>query len=68
MSIQLKQDFHIVKELRAASGFSWNDQEEKVTAPRDVWDAYIEVSNALPRTANSRVYFTDTPGLAHNGE
>jgi hypothetical protein len=64
MSIQLKQEFDIVKDLRATSGFKWNDQEQSIRAPREVWDAYIKVSNTLTPRTSSREYFTDTP----NGE
>ncbi|KAI9456700.1 hypothetical protein BJY52DRAFT_1275555 [Lactarius psammicola] len=39
---RLKQEFNIVKELRATSGFRWNNQEQSVTASRDVWDAYVK--------------------------
>ncbi|KAH9001598.1 hypothetical protein EDB92DRAFT_81268 [Lactarius akahatsu] len=39
---RFKQEFNTVKELRAASGFMWNDQEKIVRAPADVWDAYVK--------------------------
>ena len=48
MSIQLKLEFNIVKDLRATFGFSWDDQEQCVRAPREVWDSYTKVDNALP--------------------
>ena len=45
--IQLKTEYDIVKDLRATSGFKWNEQEQSIRAPREVWDAYIKVSNPL---------------------
>ncbi|KAH9042844.1 hypothetical protein EDB84DRAFT_897951 [Lactarius hengduanensis] len=42
MLIQFKNEFSAVQELQAVSGFRWNDHEKSVTAPADVWDAYIK--------------------------
>ncbi|KAI9446789.1 hypothetical protein H4582DRAFT_605896 [Lactarius indigo] len=39
---RFKHEFNTVKELRAVSGFMWNDQEKIVRAPTDVWDAYVK--------------------------
>jgi len=39
---RLKQEFDIVKDLRATPGFKWNDQEQSIRASREVWDAYIK--------------------------
>ncbi|KAH9056694.1 hypothetical protein EDB87DRAFT_1205608 [Lactarius vividus] len=38
---RFKQEFNTVKELRATSGFMWNDQEKIVRASADVWEAYV---------------------------
>lgn len=40
---QLKSDYTIVKAVREASGFGWNDIKKMPTAAKDVWDRYITV-------------------------
>ncbi|KAH9063763.1 hypothetical protein EDB83DRAFT_804744 [Lactarius deliciosus] len=39
---RFKQEFNTVKELRAAAGFMWNDQEKIVRASADIWEAYVK--------------------------
>jgi hypothetical protein len=65
VSIQLKLEFNVVKDLRATSGFSWDDQEQCVRASREVWDAYIKVGNALPAIASPRECSTQTHPMAN---
>ncbi|KAF8274266.1 hypothetical protein EI94DRAFT_1825613 [Lactarius quietus] len=45
---RLKLEFNIVKELRVAPGFRWNDQEQRVRASREIWDTYIKASSTHP--------------------
>lgn len=42
---QLSRAFHLVQVLRGKSGVGWDDGEKRITAPDDVWDALIKVSN-----------------------
>ena len=37
----MKKDYQIVKELRDLSGFGWDDEQEMVTASKEVWDTYV---------------------------
>lgn len=48
---QLKKEYLIVKALRHLSGFGWDETEQMVTAPEEVWAAYLEVSNTTMSAA-----------------
>lgn len=41
---QFKEEYKIVKVLREQSGFGWDEATQLVTAPEDVWEAYLAVS------------------------
>ena len=57
-TLQLKQEFDIVKELRGLSGFGWDDERKVVTASADVWEAYLEVSHPLPTAILKLIFWT----------
>ena len=57
-ALQLKQEFDMVKELHGLLGFGWDDGHKVVTAPADVWEAYLEVSHALPTTTSKVISWT----------
>ena len=51
---QLKGQYKTVRNLLEASGFGWDPEKCKVTAPDDVWDCYIE-------SHTNAAYFRDNP-------
>ncbi|KAI9446784.1 hypothetical protein H4582DRAFT_605079 [Lactarius indigo] len=57
---RFKHEFYVVKDLQAVSGFRWNDQEKIVTAPADVWDAYIKTHPRANKFRKRRFPFYDT--------
>ena len=42
--LKFKDQYKVVKELRAQSGFGWDDVKCMVTAEPQVWDSYLKVS------------------------
>ena len=42
--LQLKAEYKTVRTLRGLSGFGWDKGEQMVTAPLQVWDNYLQVS------------------------
>ena len=38
----MTKDFKTFRDLKAQSGFGWDEQKQLVTADSDVWDAYIK--------------------------
>ncbi|KAH9048276.1 hypothetical protein EDB84DRAFT_1557069 [Lactarius hengduanensis] len=57
---RFKHEFYAVKELQAVSGFRWNDQENIVTAPADVWEAYIKTHPHANKFCGRRFLLYDT--------
>ncbi|KAH9001595.1 hypothetical protein EDB92DRAFT_80708 [Lactarius akahatsu] len=57
---RFKNEFYAVKDLQAVSGFRWNDQEKIVTAPADVWDAYIKTHPHANKLRRRRFLLYDT--------
>jgi hypothetical protein len=45
--MQLKEEYRIVKALCEQSGSEWDEQEQLVTAPDDIWEKYIKVCTLL---------------------
>ncbi|KAH9180209.1 hypothetical protein EDB89DRAFT_1917859 [Lactarius sanguifluus] len=60
MLIQFKNEFYAVKDLQAVSGFRWNDKEKLVTAPADVWDAYIKTHPHATKLGGRRFLLYDS--------
>ena len=56
----MTKDFKTFCDLKAQSGFGWDEQKQVITAEPDVWDAYIknrpgnEPSKPSRRVARSR--------------
>ncbi|KAH9051486.1 hypothetical protein EDB87DRAFT_1694566 [Lactarius vividus] len=57
---RFKHEFYAVQDLQAVSGFRWNDQEKIVTAPADVWDAYIKTHPHANKFRRRRFLLYDT--------
>jgi hypothetical protein len=55
---QLKGEYKIVKAMRDLSGFGWDKGQQRVTAPLEVWDKYLEVRLV---SANAGAIFLNGP-------
>ncbi len=38
----MTKDFKTFRDLKAQSGFGWDEQKQVITVEPDVWDAYIK--------------------------
>ncbi|KAL5536485.1 hypothetical protein ACEPAF_307 [Sanghuangporus sanghuang] len=56
---KFKSEYTIIKKLRNASGFGWDDECGCVTATEDVWTAYLAVHKNVHKFKTSAFPFYD---------
>lgn len=55
----MTKDFKTFRDLKAQSGFGWDEQNQLVIADPDVWDAYINKHPAAKKFRTKSLPFFD---------